>query len=245
MGAFVLEEGAVPVLRCRPLLAIPGVAHGFSTRRGPDDAPFDQGPAEASDAIAARRRTFLRACGVAGEPLVLRQVHGAAVVRASQVRAGEIPEADGAVRGAMGRAPAVRTADCVPVLLADRAGRGVAAVHAGWGGGAAGIAAAAVRALGEEGIPAGALVAALGPAILGCCYTVGPEVLEAVGVAAAGPGKLDLHARLRAQLREVGLSEEAIHAAPWCTRCHPELLFSYRRERERAGRQMAVIGPSS
>jgi len=242
---FFLDEGTVPVLRCRPLLAIPGVSHGFSTRRGPDGVPFDQGPAEGSDASAARRRVFLRASGVAGEPLVLRQVHGAAVVRASDVGAGEIPEADAAVRGAAGRAPAVRTADCVPVLLADRGGRGVAAVHAGWRGVAAGIVGAAVRALGEEGIRPEDLVAALGPAILGCCYTVGPEVLEAVGVAAIGPGKLDLHARLTSQLRGAGVAAEAIHVAPWCTRCHPGLFFSYRREGDRAGRQMAVIGPSS
>lgn len=242
MSAFVLEDGPIPVVRCRPLLAIPGVAHGFSTRR------FDLGPAEASPEIVARRQAFLRACGVAGDPLVLRQVHGAVVVRASDVGEGSTPEADAAVRARAGRAPAVRTADCVPVLLADRAGRGVAAVHAGWRGVAAGIAGAAVRALADledQAIPPADLVVALGPAILGCCYTVGPEVLEAVGLPATGAGRLDLHTRLRVQLREAGVPEEAIHAAPWCTRCHAGLFFSYRREKEAAGRQMAVIGPSS
>ena len=242
MSAFVLEDGPIPVLLCRPLLAVPGVAHGFSTARGPDGVPFDLGPAEAPPEVAARRQAFLGACGVAGSPLVLRQVHGAAVVRASEVGDGEIPEADAAVRGQTGRAPAVRTADCVPVLLAEREGRAVAAVHAGWRGVAAGIAAAAVRSL---GVAPARVVVALGPAILGCCYTVGPEVLQAVGLPGAGPGPLDLHARLRAQLREEGVPEEAIHAAPWCTRCHPELFFSYRRQKEAAGRQMAVIGPSS
>ncbi len=242
MSAFVLDDGPIPVLRCRPLLSIPGVAHGFSTSRGPDGVPFDLGPAEASPEIAARRLAFLRACGIAGKPLVLRQVHGVAVVRASEVGDGEIPEADAAVRERAGRAPAVRTADCVPLLLADREGRAVAAIHAGWRGIAAGIAVAAVRDL---GVAPARLVAALGPAILGCCYTVGPEVLEAVGLPGTGPGPLDLHARLRAQLMGEGVPEEAIHAAPWCTRCHPELFFSYRRQKEAAGRQMAVIGPSS
>jgi len=247
VGAFVLEEGPIPVLRCRPLLEVPGVAHGFSTRRGPDGVPFDLGPAEAPPAVGARRAAFLRACGVAAPPLVLRQVHGANVVRAAEVGPEATPEGDAAVwfRGeAQGRAPAVRTADCVPVLLADRRGRGVAAVHAGWRGVAAGIAGAAVRALAQRGIPPADLVAALGPAILDCCYTVGPDVLEAVGLPGEGPGRLDLHARLRAQLCGEGMGEAAIHAAPWCTRCHPELFFSYRREREGAGRQMAVIGPS-
>jgi YfiH family protein len=237
--AFTLDDGPVPVVRCRPLLAIPGVAHGFSTRHA------DLGPADASPEVAARRLAFLRACGVSGEPLVLRQVHGAAVVRAWEVGRGEIPEGDAAVRVRQGRAPAVRTADCVPVLLADRGGRAVAAVHAGWRGVAAGVAGAAVHVLAEQGIAPAGLVAALGPAILGCCYTVGREVLEAVGLPGSAAGNLDLHARLRAQLREAGVPDEAIHAAPWCTRCHPRLFFSYRREKDGAGRQMAVIGPSS
>ena len=102
-----------------------------------------------------------------------------------------------------------------------------------------------MAALGKAGVEPGELVAALGPAILPCCYEVGPEVLEAVGIAARGPGRLDLHACNRRQLREAGVPEGSIHAAPWCTRCRSDLFFSFRREGGAAGRLMAVIGPAS
>jgi YfiH family protein len=197
---------------------------------------------------AGRRLSFLRACGVAARPLVLRQVHAAGVVRAAEVPEDAIPEADAAVwvrADGPARAPAVRTADCVPVLLAERSGRAAAAVHAGWRGTAAGIAAAAVRALTEQGYSPAHLIAALGPAIGGCCYEVGPEVLAALGIQASGPARVDLHARLREDLRAAGVPAAAIHAAPWCTRCRADLFFSYRREKEGAGRLMAVIGPSA
>lgn len=229
------------------------MAHGFSTRIGPGGSPFDLGPAEATPLHASRRREFLRACGIGADPLVLRQVHGRAVAFASG-GAPAPPEADAAIwLGADGpsRAPAVRTADCVPLLLADRGGRAVAAVHAGWRGTAAGIAGEVVRALAERGIDPAGLIAALGPAILACCYEVGPEVLAAVAAATGDrvrrdrPGPLDLHASNRRQLEAAGVPGEAIHAAPWCTRCRGDLFFSFRREGAGAGRQMAAIGPSS
>jgi hypothetical protein len=243
VDGFALEAGEVPVLRCAALADLPGLAHGFSTRA------FDLGPAEATAGVAARRRAFLRACGIAGESLVLRQVHGCAVVFAGEVPERAIPEADAAIwLSPRERAPAVRTADCVPILLADRRGRAAAAVHAGWRGTAAGIVGTTVRALAGKGIDPGELVAALGPAILDCCYEVGPDVLAEVAsasglpVPARGPGFLDLQACNRRQLEAAGVPASAIHALPWCTRCRSDLFFSFRREGEAAGRQMAVIG---
>jgi len=244
---FFLDEGTVPVLRCRPLLAIPGISHGFSTRRGPDGVPFDQGPAEGSDASAARRRVFLRASGIAGEPLVLRQVHGAAVVRASEVRAGEIPEADAAVRGAAGRAPAVRTADCVPVLLADRAGTVVAAIHSGWRGTVLDIAGATVATLAADGIDPGQLVAAIGPCIEVGAFEVGEEV---AGQFAAefvrrdlGPKPhVDLVAVVRDQLARAGVPKDSIERVGGCTVSDPERYFSYRRDGAGIGQMLAFVG---
>lgn len=255
-GAWILEavDGLV-LARCGALAAVPGIAHAFSTRRAGVGDGFDLGsPDDRSESTLGRRARFLEAAGIEGVPAVLRQVHGGRVVDAEE--AGEsAPEADAAVWTGGRFAPSVRTADCVPLLIADRAGRAAAAVHAGWRGTSAGIVLRATEALAARGVSARELVAALGPAIGGCCYEVGPEVVEAVsgpsGRLAAGAIRpagnagrhlLDLRAVVRAQLAAAGVPEAAIHVAPWCTRCRGDLFFSFRREREAAGRLMASVG---
>jgi hypothetical protein len=133
---------------------------------------------------------------------------------------------------------AIATADCVPVALHDPEGRSLAAVHAGWRGIVAGVAARAVAAL-----DAPRLIAWIGPAIGPCCYEVGEEVAEAVASAsdstvvrsAAGPRPfLDLQRAVAIQLRDAGIAE--VQTFDLCTRCHPERLWSYRRDGRAAGR---------
>jgi YfiH family protein len=181
-----------------------------------------------------------------GEPPVLHQVHGATLVHD-----GRPAEADGGVAifsAGVVAAPAVRSADCVTLLLADREGRAAASVHAGWRGTAAGIARIAVEALAARAIPSERVVAAIGPAVGPCCYEVGPEVAgqfagftRPVG---SGRATLDLQAANAAQLASAGVPSRAIHCAPWCTRCRNDLFFSVRAEGAAAGRLMAVIGAS-
>jgi YfiH family protein len=230
--------GGIEVVRCTALLAPCGVGHGFSTRSG--------------------AAGLLAAAGLAGrQEAAPRQVHGATLVRATAVAEAAGPvEADGvlALRDRESRhAPTVCWADCVPLLLADRRGRAVAAVHAGWRGTSRGVAAAAVAGLEREGVEPADLVAAIGPCIGPCCYRVGPEVLAAVaqatGVApdalAAGDEKavtLDLRRANLLQLDRAGVPKASIHISPWCTHCEEELFFSFRREGRVAGRQMASIG---
>ena len=119
----------------------------------------------------------------------------------------------------------MRTADCVPLLLADRAARAVAAVHAGWRGVAAGVVGRAVEALTAVGVEPHGLVAAIGPAIGVCCYRVGAEVLRPVAQAAGtGPEavsrsddrgfRLDLARAVSFQLERAGVPAAAIHPAP-------------------------------
>jgi YfiH family protein len=167
------------------------------------------------------------------------------------------PQADGAIAlrlDGCGQTPAVRTADCVPVLIVERTGRAVAAVHAGWRGTAAGIARRAVERLAGAGIPPDRLRVGLGPAVGPCCYEVSQEVVSrvcqasevAVGrVTRPGPRErpmLDLPGAVAAQLRAAGVSRTAISVAPWCTSCHVDLFFSYRRDGSRTGRMMALVG---
>jgi YfiH family protein len=186
----------------------------------------------------------------------LRQVHGRSVVDVDAPDFVSGAAADAVVASATGRrtwAPAVRWADCVPLLLADPYGGAVAAVHAGWRGIVAGVVPAALRALGERGAGIPTVVAAVGPAVGSCCYEVGDdvavEVARSAGVEARdltiGRGSavyLDLRRAVWSQLRLEGLSEGSIHIAPWCTACAAELFDSYRRLGAGAGRQMACIG---
>jgi len=249
------------LLRCSPLEAIPRVAHAFSSRTASGDTGFDLGPADGeSPAVRERRARFASAAGWGSAPLaILRQVHGANLVSAAGLSQ-DPPAADGVVAEgpADGRAPipAVRTADCVAILLADSRGHVFGALHGGWRGLAAGIAASAVSRFAVAGARPEDLVAALGPAILPCCYEVGTEVVEALGGACgaaagyvrqsrSGRTSIDLHAAAAAQLAAAGVPPAAIHAAPYCTRCRNDLFFSFRAEGAGAGRLMAGIGPAA
>lgn len=141
----------------------------------------------------------------------------------------------------------VITADCVPVLLAGK--HWLAAVHAGWRGLASGVLARTLEHATED---AANLTAWIGPAIGPCCYEVSQEVAEEVARVSGGleevvaPGKgerphLDLHAAARNQLRALGVDGERITSVADCTRCREEVLWSYRREGKRAGRNMAFV----
>jgi YfiH family protein len=251
-AGFRLEEiEGLRVARCGALLRVPGISHVVSTR-----IPHRR---EDSEDASERRRALFRAAGFRGSGFaLLRQVHGNAIVDATTVR-DAAPEADGVflapIPAGGGPVPAVRAADCVPILLADSSGRGVAAVHAGWRGTAAGIATRAVEALAARGCAPSGLIAALGPAIGPCCYEVGGEVvdaLEATGAprsrfaatGASGRAHVDLHEANHFQLERAGVPAASIHRAPWCTRCRNDLFFSARAEGATAGRLVAAIGPT-
>jgi hypothetical protein len=168
--------------------------NGFSTRRGglsrgycADDAPGELNLGFTADdnreTVAANRRLLAEAVtGDAAAPLVtLRQFHSNLVVRVTAADAvRERPwRADGAITGDPGVLLAVQTADCIPVLVADRKRRVVGAFHAGWRGTVKRIAETGVgRMRLEFGSRPQDLVAAIGPGIGQCCYAVGEEVLS-------------------------------------------------------------------
>lgn len=194
--------------------------------------------------VAENRRRLATVAGFPAEPAWLEQVHGATVVAAETVDAP--PVADAAWTRAPGRPCAVLTADCLPVLLCDRAGTVVAAAHAGWRGLAGGVIAAAVARLETE--PA-TLLAWLGPAIGPTAFEVGGEVRAAF--LALDPGNVrcfqpspagrwlaDLYELARRQLRRLGVT--AIYGGDCCTFSEPKRFFSYRRE-QRTGRMATLI----
>ena len=174
-----------------------------------------------------------------------KQIHSAIVKNACE----PIGEADALISKDIGVIVGVRTADCVPILLADPSTGAVAAVHAGWRGTAQGIVAAAVESLvAEWQIDPRNLRAAIGPSIGSCCYEVGPEVAQRFGVRTSHPVHLDLPAINEMQLRAAGVSN--IWKSGACTFCAMAGLptgdayrfHSFRREREAAGRMVSFIG---
>jgi YfiH family protein len=164
-------------------------------------------------------------------PQWLHQVHGTAVAR-HPGRAGDAPEADALVCFAPGRVCAVLTADCLPVVFTDRAGRRAAVAHAGWRGLAGGVLQATVEAL--DCAPKD-VIAWLGPAIGPEVYEVGADVVAAFpdvakrGFRARGERwLLDLYAVARLKLAAAGVT--AVFGGGLCTYSDPGRFFSYRRD---------------
>jgi YfiH family protein len=191
------------------------------------------------------------AAGVAVADLVrLRQVHGSQVYRAESPAPTSLPEADIVVSRNPRVAVTVQAADCVPLLLADRATGEVAAGHAGWRGTAAGVAESAARAL--RGADPRTGTAAIGPSIGPCCYRVGEDVRAAFAtrwreqshdwfVERDGALFLDLWTANRDQLVAAGLDRARVFVSGLCTACHPDWFYSYRRDGPGTGRQAAYI----
>lgn len=227
------------VLQLENLHVLPGIEHGFSTRR-----------ARIEDAL---RSPVAR----------LRQVHGADVHRLPadaasrrpyfEAEVDKRPPADALSTDAPGVAVAVAVADCMPLLIADPQARAVAAVHAGWRGLAAGVVENTVAAMAAAyGSHPADLVVGIGPSIGPCCFEVGPEVLEAFAARGYGdearvvrpPGTrphADLRAVAAAILRRLGVEPQNVADAALCTKCNSEWLWSYRRDGDNAGRMLCGI----
>jgi YfiH family protein len=239
----------------------------MSTRQGGvSQAPFDSLnlrppdlPGESLDqppAVLENQRRFGQALGA--EPVWLDQVHGHAVRRVShgELSTGPVlPRADASITTEPGLACTVLVADCLPVLLCSRDGRGVGAAHAGWRGLAGGVLDNTVLALCEAtaATPDG-LLAWLGPCIGPQAFEVGPDVLLAFGVEPAmrdlprfrfAPRddgqwrwRADLVGLARDRLGRLGVS--SVLGGHWCTVSDPSRFYSFRRD-GRTGRMAAGI----
>lgn len=177
----------------------------------------------------------------------LKQVHGVEVVDWDAPPAVALPQADAALCRSRGRACAVLTADCLPVLFCDRRATVVAAAHAGWRGLAAGVLETTIARM---GVAAGDVIAWLGPAIGPAAFEVGDEVRAAflADCAAAAPafragareGKwmADLFALARLRLERAGVG--SIHGGGVCTYADEARFYSYRRDGE-TGRFASLV----
>ena len=243
-----------------PSLTALGLVAGFTTRAEGSLAGsvFPQAEQDAARERLARRLGFR-------EVVRVRQVHGDRVVRAPH---GESPwpEADALWTDESGVLLGIAAADCVPVLVADASVRGsagpgqaepgrtlIGVAHAGWEGTTKRVTQALVSELVGAGTDVGALVAAIGPSIGPCCYTVDEAraavIRERLGAAAAdalraGNDRItfDLWAANATQLADAGV--RTVEVAGICTRCGGADLWSYRSRGERGpqGTALAVLG---
>ncbi len=196
-------------------------------------------------AVAENRRRLCAAAGVPAEPMWLSQQHGTGVLDLD-APADPSRVADAALTRLPGRVCAILTADCLPILLADDSGLGVAAAHAGWRGLAAGVIEATVQAL---AVPPRSLLAWIGPGIGRGHFEIGAEVRAQLlsgdpeGEAAFDPSPsgrflADLALLARRRLERLGI--ERIYGGGACTYVSREHYFSHRRD-GRTGRQATLI----
>jgi len=230
-----------------------GVFHGFGTRLGGVSAPpFDSLDCDITRDNAANHTRLHAAIGCANlRSAWVHQCHGrdAVIVDATTVDAH--PQADALITSDPSVVLSIRTADCVPVLLATRDGRVVAAAHAGWRGLVAGVIPNTIRMLTASfGIDTNTLVAAVGPSVGVVAYEVSGEVARAftdIGLHDVvrhdlGPKEhLDLPLAATLQLRAAGIPEDSIDVHGGCTFTDATHFFSHRRDRDRAGRMASVI----
>uniref|UniRef100_Q020B5 Purine nucleoside phosphorylase n=1 Tax=Solibacter usitatus (strain Ellin6076) TaxID=234267 RepID=Q020B5_SOLUE len=203
------------IYRVTELDALPWLVHGFGTRLADIPAQFAQ--------LAT-----------------VKQIHSSTCLAAGG-RRGVIGEGDALLENTPGGVVAVKTADCIPVLLIDERQKVVAAVHAGWRGTAGRIAAGALEAMRERfATRVEDVHAAIGPGIGKCCYEVGAEVAALFGE--RGRAHIDLAAENRRQLEEIGVTPSKIYASNLCTMCRAEEFHSFRRDKEAAGRLHSFAG---
>jgi YfiH family protein len=255
-------EGQIPLIISSRM---PGnFIHGFTTRHGGVSAPpfasFNLGWKWGDDPFAVDEN-HRRLLAISGAKVMLRasQVHKARILR---VHAEDDPivvakeQADGLVTLDPGIGISVHVADCTPILLACPRTGAVAALHAGWRGTVAGIAKYGMKTLAAEyGCQPKEIYAALGPCIGGCCFEVGPEVIDAFleampdaqdhGVVLISPQRkprVDLRQFQRIQLETAGLDPQNIDVSTDCTLCDPaKRFYSFRKSGRVTGQLVGFI----
>jgi polyphenol oxidase len=242
-----------------------GALMAFSLRKGGESpAPFDSlnFSDEQGDSAANVRRNFQllgKRLGLQADSVVTcKQVHGDRIAVVDSVPVSP-PEADAIITPTRGIYPAVKIADCLPILIVDPARRVAAAVHAGRRGTVLRITAKVIQTLRSQfGCRPSDLVVGLGPAIGKCCYACDDSVLTPFRESCPQAERfisnerrnrdgsrryfLDLRGANRFELSLEGVPEENMFSVDLCTSCRPDLLFSYRRDGSASGRHIALTG---
>lgn len=250
-------------LQADSLSILPGIRHGFFTRRGGVSrglyASLNCGAGSSDDAVSVienRSRVAQHLGGFNDDVQTVYQVHSATALVVDRLVAREtLPKGDALVTRTRGLVIGVLTADCAPVLLADAEAGVVGAAHAGWRGALGGILEATVVAMESLGADRTRIFAALGPAIGPRSYEVGPEFVATFEEAGADNARFftipkgrktphfDLPGYVMARLGELGLRH--VERQSPCTYENESMFFSFRRATHRKepdyGRQISAI----
>ena len=239
------------LLQPRQLSTFPTIVCAVSTRLGGVSPPplgmnlsYNVGDDPAN--VDANRERFFGSLQISTDRLAFpRQVHSSTVRRVEAP--GSYDATDGLLTDRKDLWLVISVADCTPVFVFDRHQNVVAAFHAGWRGSAAGIVARGVQTMKSEyGSHPSDLYTFIGPSAGSCCYEVGAEVAGrfdgSIVFKRNGSLYVDLKRENRRQLVECEIPENQIETSEHCTICGDKLFHSYRRERERSGRMMGVIG---
>ena len=244
--------------------------HGFSTRIGGVSTEshtkelnlqFRRG--DSDETVFANLKKFAEAVGVLPESFTCaHQIHSNKVIRITDADSGkgyfkaDEFEGDGFVTADKGVTLAVKTADCVPILLSGEDGHGnviaVSALHAGWRGTAKNIVSVGVSGLKELGVEPKNIYAAIGPHICAECFEVDPDCRDEMISLLGAPYErfmyqkgekfyIDLGKINRQLLIELGVPEENTELSDNCTACSPELFYSHRKTNGKRGTMLSVI----
>ncbi|MFH1654098.1 MAG: peptidoglycan editing factor PgeF [Pseudomonadota bacterium] len=213
------------LLQSKILSQIPNLSHGFGT-----------GEFAFEDYFSTRDISIPQT----------HQIHSDIVINLAHTAQTEILEGDAFITDQPGSLCYIRTADCVPILIADKKRMAIAAVHAGWKGTHQNIVSKTLIAMKESfGTNAGDCMAAIGPAICSSCYEVGDEVIDALSQLPIAIDEhltgmnIDLSGINASLLEKAGVNKENIEQLGLCTKCD-ERFNSYRKNRT-AGRQISFI----
>lgn len=230
---------------------------GLFTQRlgGISPPPFDSfnfGPdlGDLQQNIEENLRILRKTANLPSLPHQVRQVHSNHHYIPSGTGRMHDIEADILINREAGTALAIRTADCLPILLADPKKNIIAAVHAGWRGTAVNVAAHAVKEMVALGAGVESIIASLGPCISSCCFTISKETAEQLAKSCKNASQhiqcssrttADIRSLNRSQLLQCGIDSRHIESFDSCTACHPQHYYSYRRDGVNSGRHLGVV----
>lgn len=244
------DMNEIPIIKSKIFSKYKEITFGFSTRHGgvsPEpygmNLSFNVGDDRLN--VLANRERFFGALKIGLDELAIpRQVQGG-IIRRVYIQGG-YDSCDGLITNSHGVFLVVSTADCLPVFIYDPVAKAVGVVHAGWRGLSMDIIPRAIRMMeGEFKSSPDNLIVFIGPSADVCCYEIQSDVASRFSdtfLKKSDKTFLNMKLITLNQLINSGLKKENIEISQYCTICNPELFHSYRRDKEKSGRMMGVIG---